>query len=82
MRIVNFNYLKQAYLLLKDSGLVLSSKRLRRCAYLDVHQTNYKSYELYNLYKKVVNSEAANNQTIAIIIVLGLIIAASIFLFT
>ncbi len=82
MRIVNFNYLNQAYLLLKDSGLVLSNKRLRRCAYLDVHQTNYKSYELYNSYKKVVNSDAANNQTIAIIIVLGLIIAASIFLFT
>ena len=82
MRIVNFNYLNQAYLLLKDSGLVLSNKRLRRCAYLDVHQTNYKSYELYNSYKKVVNSDAANTQTIAIIIVLGLIIAASIFLFT
>ena len=82
MRIVNFNYLNQAYLLLKDSGLVLSNKRLRRCAYLDVHQTNYKSYELYNSYKKVVNSDAANNQTIAIVIVLGLIIAASIFLFT
>ncbi len=82
MRIVNFNYLNQAYLLLKDNGLVLSGKRLRRCAYLDVHQTNYKSYELYNSYKKVVNSDAANNQTIAIIIVLGLIIAASIFLFT
>ena len=82
MRIVNFNYLNQAYLLLKDSGIVLSNKRLRRCAYLDVHQSNYKSYELYNAYKKVVNSDAANNQTIAIIIVLGLIIAASIFLFT
>ena len=82
MRIVNYNYLNQAYLLLKDSGIVLSNKRLRRCAYLDVHQTNYKSYELYNSYKKVVNSDAANNQTIAIIIVLGLIIAASIFLFT
>lgn len=82
MRIVNFNYLNQAYLLLKDSGLALSSKRLRRCAYLDVHQTNYKSYELYNSYKKVVNSDAANNQTIAIIIVVGLMIAASIFLFT
>ena len=82
MRIVNFNYLNQAYLLLKDSGIVLSNKRLRRCAYLDVHQTNYKSYELYNSYKKVVNSDAANNQTIAIVIVVGLIIAASIFLFT
>lgn len=82
MRIVNFTYLNQAYLLLKNEGLILSNKRLRRCAYLDVHQTNYKTYELYNSYKKVVNSDAANNQTIAIVIVLGLIIAASIFLFT
>ena len=51
MRIVNFTYLNQAYLLLKNEGLILSNKRLRRCAYLDVHQTNYKSYELYNSYK-------------------------------
>jgi len=82
MRIVNFKYLNQAYSLLKVSGLILSNKRLRRCAYLDVHQTNYKSYELYNSYKKVVNSDAANNQTVAIVIVLAFLIAASIFLFT
>ncbi len=70
MRIVNFNYLNQAYLLLKDSGLMLSNKRLRRCAYLDVHQSNYKSYELYNSYRKVVNSDAAVNQKLAIFLVI------------
>ena len=70
MRIVNFNYLNQAYLLLKDSGLMLSNKRLRRCAYLDVHQSNYKSYELYNSYRKVVNSDAAVNQKLAILLVI------------
>ena len=82
MRIVNFNYIKQAYLLLKDNGKYLSNKRLRRLAYLDVHQYNYKLYLLYLDYKKVMNSDAANNQTIAIVIVVTLIAAAAVFLTT
>lgn len=82
LRIVNFKYLKQVCSLLKNSGVMLSNKRLRRCAYLDVHQNNYRSYKLYNSYKKVVNSDAANNQTIAVVIVLGLLSAIiSIFIF-
>ena len=82
MRIVNLNYIKQAYLLLKDNGKYLSNKRLRRLAYLDVHQYNYKLYLLYLDYKKDMNSDAANNQTIAIVIVVGLIAAAAVFLTT
>ena len=82
MRIVNSNYIKQAYLLLKDNGKYLSNKRLRRLAYLDVHQYNYKLYLLYMNYKKIMNSEAANNQTIAIVIVIGLMVAAAVFLIT
>ena len=81
MRIVNFNYLNQAYLLKKDSGLVLSNKDFEDVLTsmfikLITNPMNYITHI------KVVNSDAANNQTIAIIIVLGLIIAASIFLFT
>ena len=82
MRRVNFKYIKQAYLLLKDNGKYLSNKRLRRLAYLDVHQYNYKLYLLYMDYKRIMNSEAANNQTIAIVIVIGLIVAAVVFLIT
>ena len=82
MRIVNFNYIKQAYLLLRNNGKCLSNKRLRRLAYLDVHQYNYKLYLLYLDYKKIMNSDAANNQTIAIVIVIGLMIAATVFLIT
>ena len=82
MRIVNFNYIKQAYLLLRNNGKYLSNRRLRRLAYLDVHQYNYKLYLLYMDYKKIMNSDAANNQTIAIVIVVGLMIAAAIFLAT
>ena len=73
MRIVSFDYLKEAYGLLK---------RLRRMAYLDVHQNNYTAYELYNSYKKVVNSEAANNQLMVLVIVIGLITAVILFIFT
>ena len=80
MRSVKFSYLKQAYTLLCENGLALSSRRLRRCAYLDVYQQNYKSYLLYNNYKKIVNSDAANNQTIAIIIVVGIIISIIVYL--
>ena len=82
MRSVNFNYIRQAYGLLRNNGKFLSNRRLRRLAYLDVHQNNYKLYLLYMDYKKIMNSEAANNQTIAIVIVVGLMIAAAIFLAT
>ena len=80
MRLVKYSYLKQAYLLLEMKGMALSSKRLRRCAYLDVHQNNYKSSIIYTNYKKIVNSSAANNQTVAIIIVVALISTAMILL--
>ena len=82
MRIVNFNYIQQAYELLRNNGKYLSNRRLRRLAYLDVHQNNYKLYLLYIDYKKIMNSDAANNQTIAIVIVVGLMVAAGIFLIT
>ena len=82
MRTVNFNYIKQAYGLLRNNGKFLSNRRLRRLAYMDVHQNNYKLYLLYMDYKKIMNSDAANNQTIAIVIVVGLMIAAAIFLAT
>ena len=82
MRIVNFNYIQQAYELLRNNGKYLSNRRLRRLAYLDVHQNNYKLYLLYIDYKKIMNSDAANNQTIAIVIVVGLMVATGIFLIT
>ena len=82
MRIVNFNYIQQASELLRNNGKYLSNRRLRRLAYLDVHQNNYKLYLLYTDYKKIMNSDAANNQTIAIVIVVGLMVAAAVFLIT
>ena len=82
MRNVSFDYLREAYGLLNANGIKPSNKRLRRMAYLDVHQNNYTSYELYNNYKRVVNSEAANNQLMVLIIVVGLITASMLFIFT
>ena len=82
MRTVNFNYIRQAYGLLRNNSKFLSNRRLRRLAYLDVHQNSYKLYLLYMDYKKIMNSEAANNQTIAIVIVVGLMLAAFVFLIT
>jgi hypothetical protein len=82
MRIVSFDYLKEAYGLLNANGTKVSNKRLRRMAYLDVHQNNYTTYELYNNYKKIVNSEAANNQLMVLVIVIGLITAVMLFIFT
>ena len=79
MRSVSFNYLNEANGLLKSNGKILSNKRLRRLAYLDVYQSNYQSYELYNNYKKIVNSDAANNQLIVLLIAVGLITAAILF---
>ena len=82
MRIVSYDYLREAYGLMNAKGIKLSNKRLRRMAYLDVHQTNYTSYELYNGYKKIVNSEAVNNQLMVLVIVVGLITATILFIFT
>ena len=82
MRVVSFDYLKEVYGLLNLKGTKLSNKRLRRMAYLDVHQNNYTSYELYNGYKKIVNSEAANNQLMVLVIVIGLITSVMLFIFT
>ena len=82
MRTVNFNYIKQANELLRNNGKYLSNRRLRRLAYLHVHQNNSKLFLLYMNYKKIMNSDAANNQTIAIVIVIGLIVAAAVFLTT
>jgi|TARA_B100002051_G_C16118292_1_gene338591 hypothetical protein len=82
MRTVNSNYIKQANSLLKDKGAALSNRRLRRLAYLDIHQSNYRLFSLYTSYKKIMNSDAANNQTIAIIIVIGIIVSVILFLIT
>ena len=82
MRIVNFNYIKQASILLRDKGRFLSNKRLRRLAYLDVLTNNYKLYLLYMDYKKIMSNEASNNQTIAIVIVVGLMITIALFFIT
>ena len=82
MRLVSFKYLQQADFLLHNNGIRLSSKRLRRCAYLDVYQSSYKSYELYCSYKKIINSDASNNQMMAIVVVVVLISAVLLFLTT
>ena len=82
MRIVNFNYIKQASILLRDKGRFLSNKRLRRLAYLDVLTNNYKLYLHYMDYKKIMSNEASNNQTIAIVIVVGLMITVALFFIT
>ena len=82
MRVVSFDYLKEVYGLLNLKGTKLSNKRLRRMAYLDVHQNNDTSYVLYNGYKKIVNSVAANNQLMVLVIVIGLITSVMLFIFT
>ena len=82
MRSVSFKYLQQANCLLSNNGIRLSSIRLRRCAYLDVHQSSYRLYDLYCSYKKVINSDASKNQMMAIIVVVVLISASLLFLIT
>ena len=61
MRNVNNTYLNQARVILNDKKINVSNKRLRRLAYLDVHQLNYKLFSLYNIYKKII---LFDNQTV------------------
>lgn len=74
MRIVSFKYLQEVMKLVRDTGTELSNKRLRRFAYLDIFQNNYTLYKLYNYYKKTVNSDAANNQLMVLLIVISIIV--------
>ena len=73
MRNVNNTYLNQAKVILNDNKINVSNKRLRRLAYLDVHQLNYKLFSLYNIYKKIITKDAANNQIIVLFIALAIL---------
>ena len=73
MRNVNNTYLNQARVILNDKKINVSNKRLRRLAYLDVHQLNYKLFSLYNIYKKIITKDAANNQIIVLFIALAIL---------
>jgi hypothetical protein len=73
MRNVNNTYLNQARVILNDRKINVSNKRLRRLAYLDVHQLNYKLYSLYNIYKKIITKDAANNQIVVLFIALTIL---------
>ena len=70
MRSVNYKYIIQVHDILNKSNMPLSNKRLRRLAYFDVYLQNYKQFDLYNRYKKIVNSDASNNQKITLGVVL------------
>ena len=70
MRSVNHQYIQQAHGILKANLMPLSNRRLRRLAYFDVYFQNYTQLDLYNRYKKIVNSDASHNQMIAIAVVL------------
>mgnify|MGYP001376613254 FL=1 len=73
MRNVNNTYLNQARVILNDKKINVSNKRLRRLAYLDVHQLNYKLFSLYNIYKKIITKDAANNQIVVLFIALTIL---------
>ena len=73
MRNVNNTYLKQAKAILNDKNINVSNKRLRRLAYLDVHQLNYNLFSLYNIYKNIMTKDAANNQIVVLFIALAIL---------
>jgi len=81
MRSVNYQYIQQAHEILCKSNMRLSNKRLRRLAYFDVYLQNFTLFDLYNRYKKVVNSDASNNQMITLAVVL-IIFSALIIIIT
>ena len=81
MRSVNFQYIQQAHSILYKNNMRLSNKRLRRLAYFDVYLQSFTHFDLYNRYKKVVNSDASNNQMITLAVVL-IIFSALIIIIT
>ena len=82
MRSISYLYLSQVYIILCDQNLYLSSRRLRRLAYLDVYLQSYKQFNLYNKYKKLVNRDASNNQNLVLIIVIAIISSLLFLIYT
>ena len=80
MRLVNYKYINQVHEILSQHSLNLSNRRLKRLAYLDVYLQSYNQFGLYNRYKKIVHSDASNNQMIVLGIVLLLVAATIIVL--
>ena len=73
MRNVNNTYLNQARVILNDKKINVSNKRLRRLAYLDVHQLIYILFSLYNIYLKIFTIDAANNHIVVLFIALAIL---------
>ena len=82
MRNVNNTYLCQAKIILNNKKINLSHKRLRRLAYIDVHQLNYNLFSLYNSYKKIITSDASNNQNVVLFIALAILFTLAYLIFT
>ena len=81
MRSISYLYLSQVYVILCDQNLYLSSRMLRRLAYLDVYLQSYKQFNLYNEYKKLVNKDASNNQNLVLTIVIAIISSLLILIY-
>ncbi len=81
MRNVNNTYLSQAKIILNNKKINLSHKRLRRLAYIDVHQLNYNLFSLYKSYKKIITSDASYNQIIVLFIALSILFTLAYLVF-
>ena len=81
MRNVNNTYLCQAKIILNNKKINLSHKRLSRLAYIDVHQLNYNLFSLYNSYKKIITSDASNNQIVVLFIALAILFTLAYLIF-
>ena len=81
MRNVNNTYLCQAKIILNNKKINLSHKRLRRLAYIDVYQLNYNLFSLYNSYKKIITSDASNNQNVVLFIALAILFTLAYLIF-
>ena len=81
MRNVNNTYLSQAMIILNNKKINLSHKRLRRLAYIDVHQLNYNLFSLYKSYKKIITSDASYNQIIVLFIALSILFTLAYLVF-
>ena len=80
MRSVNHQYIQEVQVILKANLMSISNRRLRRFAYFDVYFQNYTQLDLYNRYKKFVNSDASYNQMITLAVVLIIFSALIIIL--
>ena len=81
IRLIDNKYIIEVSEIISKNSLHLSSRRIRRLAFLDLYLPNYSNNILYQKYRKLVSKDASNFQTLVLFIAIGILSAIFVVLF-